>query len=220
MTTMNLELARHNMVEQQIRTWEVLDPRVLDLVGGLRREDFVPPDRRQLAFADVNLPIGHGEVMMTPKLEARILQTLRIRPRDRILEVGTGSGFLTACLSRLGASVTSVDIHEDFTVAAGERLQRGGFHNVRLETGNAAEGWPSPGGFDAIVLTGSVPAMPATFEQQLRPGGRLFAIVGNAPIMEAWLITRTGDQAWMRESLFETSIPPLRGAVAPNTFAL
>ena len=209
--SMNFEQARFNMIEQQIRPWEVLDERVLDLFMAIHREDFVPPTSRQLAFSDICLPIGHGETMMSPKVEGRLLQSLQIHPTDRILEIGTGSGYLTALLARSGSQVVSVDIHADFTRAAGARLENAGFRNVRLETGDAVSGWGDDQ-YDAIAVTGSLPELQGRFQRQLRPGGRLFVILGTEPIMEACLITRRGDKAWSTESLFETSIAPLIGA--------
>ncbi len=208
---MNFEQARFNMVEQQIRPWEVLDERVLELFMAVHREDFVPPECRQLAFSDICLPIGHGQTMMPPKVEGRMLQALQIRPTDHVLEIGTGSGHLTALLARSGAHVVSVDIFADFTRAAGAKLENCGIRNVRLETGDAVSGWGNDQ-YDVIAVTGSLPALQGRFQRQLHAGGRLFVILGTEPIMEACLITRRGGDAWSTESLFETSIAPLIGA--------
>jgi protein-L-isoaspartate(D-aspartate) O-methyltransferase len=214
---MDFEQARFNMVEQQIRTWDVLDPAVLELLGTLPREQFVPEGRRELAFADVDLPVGHGEVMLAPKLQARILQEVMVAPTDRILEIGTGTGYLTALLAKLGATVTSVEIHEDLAAGARARLAALGIDNAKVETGDAARGWGS-GPYDVIVITGSLPVLPDTFQKQLKPGGRLFAIVGERPVMSARLIVREGETAFAAVTLFETVVDPLRNAQQPARF--
>jgi protein-L-isoaspartate(D-aspartate) O-methyltransferase len=215
---MNIEQARYNMVEQQIRTWDVLDSRILELVARARREDYVPAAFRRLAFADMNIPLEHGQVMMQPKVEARLLQELEIKPSDKVLEVGTGSGFLTSLLAGLGKHVYSVDIFADFSRAALEQLARHGHKNVTLEVGDAAAGWDRHAPYDVIVLTGSVPVLPETFKTTLAPGGRLFAIVGESPAMEALVITRTANGSYAERSLFETDLPPLLNARAPAHF--
>ena len=214
----DMERARFNMVEQQIRTWEVLDPRVLDLLHHVRREDYVPPEHRALAFADMELPIGHGEKMLSPKMEARMLQELALRPGDSILEVGTGTGYMTALLASLGAHVCSVDIVPELTRAAGPRLAAHGISNVTLDTGDAARGWDRHGPYDAIVLTGSVPVLPEAFPKSLKPGGRLIAVVGEPPVMEARLLTCVTAGACNTVGLFETCIAPLRNAPRPGKF--
>lgn len=215
---MDFELARFNMVEQQIRPWDVLDQRVLDLLFRVPREAFVPHAHRALAFADMEIPLGHGESMWTPKLEARVVQELALAPSDRVLEIGTGSGYLTALLASLAHEVVSVDRHADFTLAAGERLARHGMGNVRLHTADAARDWEDYTGFDAIVLTGSAPVLPEAFLGRLRVGGRLFAVTGTAPIMQAQLITCTAPGAYRRTPLFETVLAPLVNAPEPATF--
>jgi protein-L-isoaspartate(D-aspartate) O-methyltransferase len=209
---MDVERARFNMVEQQIRPWEVLDTRVLDLLHKVKREDFVPPAYKALAFADLEIPIGLGETMLAPKLEARMLQELAINSTDRILEVGTGSGYMTALLASQGAHVYSVDIVDAFVHLAGERLAQHVLTNVTLEKGDAAHGWDHHGPYDVIVLTGSVPMLAEAFAQSLNTHGRLFAVVGEAPVMEARLITCAGPGAYSTASLFETCIPALRNA--------
>jgi len=216
---MDIEQARFNMVEQQIRTWDVLDQRILDLVTRSPREDYVPAEYRELAFADFNLPIGHDQVMMMPKVEARVLQELEIEPGDKILEVGSGSGYLTSLLASLGKSVYSVEIFTDISRAALEKLARHGHKNVTLEVGDAAAGWDRHAPYDVIVLTGSVPVLPPAFKTLLAPGGRLFAIVGNSPAMEALLITRLDEKNFSERSLFETDVPALVNAKAPAVFA-
>lgn len=217
MSEMNVEQARFNMVEQQIRTWEVLDQRVLDVLRRVPREAFVPERYRNLAFSDVRLPIGHGEFMMNPNLEGRLLQALEIGPQDRILEIGTGSGFVTACLASLGGSVLSVDIHADFTEAAQGKLRSQGIQNVQFQTGDAAHGWGTQR-YDAIAITGSLPELSTAWQERLAIGGRLFAIVGDAPIMEAIVVRRIDEREWTQESLFETDFPRLVNAARPPAF--
>jgi len=217
MTAFNIELARHNMIEQQIRPWEVLDQRVLDTLAQLSREDFVPDRYRNLAFSDVAIPLGHGEFMLKPNVEARILQALALQPADQVLEVGTGSGYLTAGLARLGEAVVSVDIVPEFVEAARSKLKAHGFGNVTLAAGDASQGWGSRR-YHAIAVTGSVPAVAEVWRQSLSLGGRLFIVVGQPPAMQALLITRIGEQEWLQESLFETELLPLRNAAAPKTF--
>jgi protein-L-isoaspartate(D-aspartate) O-methyltransferase len=215
---MDFERARFNMIEQQIRPWEVLDQRVLDLLFRVRREDFVPPAYRELAFADMEIPIGHGEKMLAPKIEARMLQELAPAEADRVLEVGTGSGYFTALLASLAAHVYSVDIVPEFTRGAGERLAAHGIRNVTLDSGDAARGWDKHGPYDAIVVTGSMPILPESFKASLKTGGRLLAIVGEPPVMEAQLITSAGGGAYNSIGLFETCIAPLRNAPRPERF--
>ena len=216
---MDFEIARRNMIEQQIRPWEVLDLGVLQLFQDIHREDFVPPAFRQLALADTNIPLAHGQVMMTPKVEARLLQALAVLPNDRILEIGTGSGFLTAMLGHLGESVMSLDLFSDFTTSARLRLQQAGVENVRLETADGLRGRAADAPFDVIAITGSLPEYLPVFQEQLAVNGRLFVITGTAPVMEAKLVVRRGEQAWSTENLFETQIQPLIGAPAPDEFS-
>ncbi|HLQ24557.1 MAG TPA: protein-L-isoaspartate O-methyltransferase [Acidiferrobacterales bacterium] len=218
MSEMNFEVARFNMVEQQIRTWEVLDPRVLELVGRMPREDFVPPVYRKLAFADMNIPLGHGQVMMPPKVEARMLQELEISPEDKILEVGTGSGYMTALLASFGAHLYSVEIIPEFSTQAAAKLAALHINNVTLEVGDAARGWDRHPPYDVIAITGSLPTLPDSFRNSLKVGGRLFAIVGQSPIMEAKLIRRVDEVSWSEASLFETALPPLQNALEPGKF--
>ena len=215
---MNMEQARFNMVEQQIRPWEVLDQQVLDLLLEVRREEFVPQQYRALAFVDMEIPLGHGEVMLAPKIEARMLQELAIKKTDRILEVGTGSGYFTALLARLGAHVYSVDIVPEFVAAARAKLAAHGTSNVTLEEGDAARGWGRHGPYDVIVLTGSEPSLSPAFQEDLTPGGRLFAIVGDPPVMEATLITCVSGGVFNSVAVFETCVVPLRNAPHPARF--
>ena len=215
---MNIEQARFNMVEQQIRPWDVLDQTVLDLLHKVHREDFVPAEHAALAFVDMEIPLGFGESMWMPKLEARVLQELAIRPIDRVLEVGTGSGYLTALLAQQAAEVVSVDIVPAFTQAAAAKLQAHGMANVQLHTGDAARGWQDDAGFDVIVLTGSTPILAESFRHSLRTGGRLFAIIGEGPTMAAQLITCTAPGAHRSETLFETHVKALVNAPHPERF--
>jgi protein-L-isoaspartate(D-aspartate) O-methyltransferase len=215
---MDFELARFNMVEQQIRPWEVLDQTVLDLLFEVRREDFVSEKSRSLAFADLELPIGLGEVMLAPKLEARIVQELTIAPQDKILEVGTGSGYMTALLAKLGGRVHSVEIVPELAALGERNLRRAGIENVTLEGGDAARGWSKHAPYDVIVLTGSTPVLPDEFLGSLNRDGRLFAVLGDAPVMKACLYRRLGNGSSNRVELFETVIPPLRNAAQPKRF--
>lgn len=218
MADMNIEKARHNMIEQQIRPWDVLDPRVLGLIQRIPREDFVLPEYRSLAFTDMALPIGHDQVMMEPKLEARMLQSLAIQPGDKVLEVGTGSGYVTAMLANLAAHVVSVEIESELQQQAARRLATLGLGNVTLEQGDATNGWGQAQPYDAIAVTGSLPELPQGLKGNMRVGGRMFAVVGEAPAMQAKLITRINSNEWREETLFETVVPPLRGAQVENRF--
>ena len=214
----DIERNRFFMVEQQIRTWEVLDPVVLDLLMRVHREDFVPPAHRALAFAEMEIPLGHGEMMLSPKTEARMLQSLMIKDSDSVLEIGTGSGFMTALLASLARHVYSVDSISEFSRSAATRLSAAGIVNVTLETGDAARGWDKHGPYDVIVLTGSVPVLPDCFQHSLNPGGRLIAVVGEAPVMQTQLVTRATGSASSTVTLFETCIPPLKNALQPQRF--
>ncbi|MEW5902936.1 MAG: protein-L-isoaspartate O-methyltransferase [Pseudomonadota bacterium] len=214
---MNQEQARHFMIEQQIRPWDVLDTKVLELLKVVRREQFVPADRKALAFVDTEIPLGHGASMWQPKLEARVLQALELQPTDQVLEIGTGSGHLTALLARLAAQVTSVEIEPELSSQAARHLATHNIDNVILQVGDAAQGW-GEAEYDAIVLTASVPVLPEAFKQQLKVGGRLFAIIGDAPAMQAQLITRTAADAFASRKLFETVVTSLRNAPQPERF--
>src|SRR5258708_5040372 len=212
---MNLEKARDNMVEQQVRTWEVLDQDVLDLLYLVPREDFVPEQYRTLAFSELETPIGGVERMWQPKPEARVLQELSIRKTDSVLEVGTGSGYLTALLSHRAGHVHSVEIKPKLAEFGQKNLARQGLDNVTLQIGDAANGWPRQAPYDAIVLTGSTPVLPRAFLEQLAAGGRLFAVVGEAPAMTARLVSCTVPGAYGSVDLFETVIAPLLHAQPP-----
>ena len=215
---MNFEQARFAMIEQQVRPWDVLDPRVLSAMKAVRREDFVVDAHRQLAFADLPLPLAHGEAMLKPVLEGRLLQALALEPGDEVLEIGTGPGYLTACLARLARAVTSIDLHADFIATAKARLERAGVGNARLEVADALQ-WQPGRQFDAIAVTGAVAELPAAFGEWLRPGGRMFVVRGLSPVQEALRVTRRAD-ALAAESLFETDIPYLHGAEPAAQFNL
>lgn len=214
----NLALARHNMIEQQIRPWDVLDQRVLELIESLPREEFVPTAYRSLAYADINIPLEHGEVMMAPKVEARMLQALDIQPKDTALEIGTGSGYVTALLARSAKHVYSVDIHAGFVQQAQQKLAAHGIDNVTLEVGDAGGGWDQHGPYNLIAVTGSLPVLPDALRRGLKVGGRLFVVTGDAPVMTALLITRVSEESWTQQALFETVLPPLVNAPQPPRF--
>lgn len=215
---MNLEQARINMLKQQIRAWGVLDDQVLDILKTTPREEFVPSAFRKLAFADMNIPLGSGEIMLTPKEEAQMLQALTIESKDTVLEVGTGSGYTTALFAKLAKIVYSVDCNSAFVQEAQKKLNLLGISNIKIEIGNAAQGWDKYQPYDVIAVTGSLPILPEVFKHQLTIGGRLFAIVGKAPTMEALLISRIDERAWQTTKLFETVVPPLHNALQPEPF--
>ena len=206
---MDRERARFNMIEQQIRPWEVLDPEVLALLPAVEREDFVPDALKDLAFADLELPIGKGQTMLQPKVEARILQEVGVRNTDIVLEVGTGSGYMAALLASRAEYVYSVEIDPLLAENARLRLRQAGVANVSVETGDAAQGWHSHAPYDVIVISGALPELPAAFLQQVKIGGRLAAFIGEPPVMEALLIIRTDEQAFNTINLFETVVAPL-----------
>lgn len=214
----NLEQSRFNMVEQQIRTWNVLDQDILDLLYQVKREEFVPAAYRFMAFTDMEIPLEHDAVMLAPKMDARILQELNIRKTDKILEIGTGTGYMTALLAQLGAHVHSVEIVPELHAMARINLQTHDVTNVTLEQGDAARGWPDHGPYDVIVLTASTPVLPEAFQQSLVSGGRLFAIVGEEPVMEALLITCITPGNYSSTRLFETCTAPLKNALQREQF--
>lgn len=218
--SLNTELARHNMVEQQVRPWDVLDSRVLEALGSVPREDFVPAAYRNIAFADISLPLAHGEVMMKPVIEGRVLQAVAPTHAESVLEIGTGSGFLTACLARMAGSVHSIEQHADLADAARERLHAAGVANASVETAEAVNGFEPKQQYDAIVVTGAVFAVPQRWREWVRPGGRLLAIVGESPVQRATLFRRGADGQWTEDSLFETDLPYLNHAAPPQRFVL
>ena len=216
--TMDIETARFNMVEQQIRPWEVLDANVLGACAKIPRERFVPDAYRQLAFCDTAIDIGHGQTMMPPKLEARLLQALDVQRADRVLEIGTGNGYLAALLATLAAHVTSIELFEDLSARAKRNLRHAGISNVALHAGDALDGWSTAEPYDVIVVTGSSPQRRPLIEQQLSLSGRMFIVIGVAPVMEALLVTRLAKDSWATESLFETELAPLIGAETKPAF--
>ena len=219
-TEIDFEQARLNMIEQQIRPWQVLDQKVLDLLDLIHREDFVPADFRQLALADTNIPLANDQVMMTPKLEARLLQALDVREQDKVLEIGTGSAYLTALLAKSAEQVDSIDIFENFVTEAKSKLENYSIDNVSLKRADVLSDWRNESEYDVIVVTGSVLEIDSKLQQQLTAGGRMFVIVGESPIMEARLITRINDGQFNSEALFETELPALVGVHEPSSFEL
>lgn len=215
---MNFEQARFNMVEQQIRPWEVLDSRVLALLERIHREDFVPIRYRKLAFADLAIPLDCGQVMMRPKIEARMLQALELAEDETVLEIGTGSGFITACLAALSKRVVSVELFPELHQEAALKLEDKSVDNVELFVGDAMGGWQPEQAHDVVVVTGSVPEVPESFRGWVNPGGRLFAVTGESPAMEARLMRRLDATEWSEESLFETDLPRLVNAEQPPQF--
>jgi len=216
---MNIEQARFNMIEQQIRPWEVLDPQVLDLLFVVKREDFVPAAYRNLAFADMEIPIGSGQVMLAPRVEARLLQELGIKKTDKVLEIGTGSGYMAALLAARAEHVITIESRPELAAFARDNLERAGVTNVTVEVGDGANGWTQRAPYDAIVVSGSLPVLPAALLKQLRVGGRLAVIVGEAPVMEAQLITCSTEGVYNTVNLFETVVPALDGGEAKSGFS-
>ncbi len=215
---MDFEKARYNMVEQQIRPWNILDKTVLDLLFEAKREEYVPAAYRELALADIEIPLGFGEAMLPPKLEAKILQAIRLRKSDRVLEIGSGSGYMTALLANHGQHVYSVEIVPELSAMAEKNLKAHHVGNVTLEVGDGSKGWGLHGPYDVIVLTGSTPVLPEEFQRELHLGGRLLAVVGEDPVMKATLVTRIGKESWHTEDLFETRVQPLKNALRAQKF--
>ena len=222
---MNTEIARFNMIEQQIRPWDVLDQSVLSLLATVRREDFVPPHHRALAFVDTQVPLLEGDAsgpcMLEPKVEARLLQALQVQRHESVLEIGTGSGFMAALLAHRALKVTTLECRPALAQMARDTLSRNGVVNVSVRDVSAAEGalgLPAEAPFDVILLSGSVSAVPQALLQQLKPGGRLAAVVGELPIMRARLYTRAGEAAWSQADLFDTVAPRLEGFGEPTRF--
>jgi protein-L-isoaspartate(D-aspartate) O-methyltransferase len=214
----NVELARFNMVEQQVRPWDVLDPQILELMESMPREAFVPQAYQNVAYADIDIPIGHDEVMLAPKYVGRMLQALNLHETDVALEVGCGTGYVTALLAQTCREVYSVDIQQDFIDTTAKNLAAMDLNNITLECGDAARGWDAHAPYDVIFISGSAPELPDAFQKSLNRGGRLVAIVGDTPVMEAVLITRTGVNEWSQETLFETDIKALENAAKPQRF--
>lgn len=219
----DIEKARFNMVEQQIRPWDVLDQSVLDLLFIVKREEFVPPAYRSLAFTDMQIPLrldnlDTGESMLDPKTEARLLQELGIKAHEQVLEMGTGSGYMAALAAHKAQRVISVEIEPNLARFAQANLARAGVRNVQVEVGDAATGWPQAAPYDVIIVSGSLPMLPPSLLSQLKVGGRLAAIVGESPVMTAQIVTRVADDSWDHLALFETDVKPLRNAQHPSRF--
>lgn len=215
---MNFEKARFNMVEQQIRPWEVLDHKVLDLFLTVRREEFVPSAYKNLAFSDVEIPLGHGVTMLKPAVEGKILQALQPERSDTVLEIGAGSGYFTALLAACTNWVRAIEINPEMAKLASDNLSRYGVNNVIVEEGDGAQGWPQRAPYDLIVFSGSLPVLPQSVLAQLKPGGRLFAFVGEAPVMAGRLVTCVAEGQFRSEDVFETLVAPLRNAPHGDDF--
>lgn len=215
---MNIEQVRFNMIEQQIRPWDVLDTEVLDLLHVVKRENFVPVAHKALAFADTEIPLPGGENMLFPKIEARLLQDVMVKKHESVLEIGTGSGYMAALLAYRARHVTTVEISPELKTLAEQNLAANGVANVTVELGDGAQGWTNGAPFDVIVVSGSLPELPEALLKQLKVGGRLAVIIGQAPAMKAQLITRTGEAGYDTRTLFETSVKPLLLASRPSAF--
>lgn len=215
---MNFAKARFNMVASQVRTWDVLDPRVLNAMEQLPREDFVPEVFKQLAYADIAIPISEGQTMLPPKEQGRILQALDIQPFERVLEICTGTGYLTALLASFAKEVVSVDINPSLQAHAKQNFIKQGIRHIELVTGDASQGWDHSGTFDVIVITGSLPVLPAAYKNILNLNGRIFTIIGKAPVMYATLINHPAADIWQETVLYETVVPTMIGATAPEGF--
>lgn len=215
---MSIEQARFNMIEQQIRPWDVLDANVLSLLAVVKREDFVPAEHRAMAFFDTEVPLGHGQAMLPPRVEARLLQELDVRKHERVLEIGTGSGYMAALLAHRAREVVSVEVVPALATAAIANLRRAAITNVAVLEGDASKGLPTQGPFDVIVLSGSVASVPKSLLAELKVGGRLIAIVGQLPVMRATLVTRVGEQDWRNTEIFDTVAPRLTGFEEPSRF--
>lgn len=215
---MNIEQARFNMIEQQIRPWNVLDEDVLALLHVVKREQFVPKAYENLAFADVEIPLPGGETMFNPKVEARIVQEIAVKKHENVLEIGTGSGYMAALLAHKARHVTTVEIQPESVTLARENLAKAGVGNVSVEEGNGAQGWSTGTEYDVIVVSGGLPVLPEALVKQLKVGGRMIAILGEAPAMSCQLITRTSETAHDAVKVFETVAKPLTGAEAPSRF--
>ncbi|TWG86412.1 protein-L-isoaspartate(D-aspartate) O-methyltransferase [Cupriavidus gilardii J11] len=215
---MDFEKARFNMIEQQIRPWDVLDQEILDLLAVVKREQFVPPQYAALAFTDTEIPLPGGQSMLAPRVEARMLQELEVRKHESVLEIGAGSGYMAALLAHRARHVLTIDIRPELAALARENLARAGITNVEVAEGNAADGWPDAAPYDVICVSGSLPVMPQSILSQVKVGGRIAAFVGTLPVMEAQLITRVKENEYQTVNLFETAVAPLVGAKAPSRF--
>ena len=215
---MNIEQARFNMIEQQIRPWNVLDTDILDLLHVVKREQFVPAEYQNLAFADAEIPLPGGQAMLNPKIEARILQDIGLKKHENVLEIGTGSGYMAALMAHRAAKVTSVEVNPEIKELAEKNLAKAGISNVSVELGNGAAGWDKGAPYDVIVISGALEVLPEAFLKQVKVGGRIAAIVGEPPAMEFNIVTRTGENSWNTVKVFETNVKYLAGAPAVSHF--
>ncbi|MCB1956421.1 MAG: protein-L-isoaspartate O-methyltransferase [Rhodocyclaceae bacterium] len=215
---MNFERARYNMVEQQVRPWDVLDFDVLDLLMEVRREEYVPPAMKSLALSEAEIPLGHGASMLKPVIEGKVLQALQVRRSDQVLEIGAGSGYFAALLAARAEWVRSIEIEPELVKFASDNLKRNGVENVVVEDGDGSLGWPARAPYDLIVVSGGLSVLPHALLEQLKVGGRLFAFVGDAPLMSARLVTCTGEGEFRTEDLFETLVPQLKNAPQRDRF--
>ncbi len=215
---MNFEQARFNMIEQQIRPWNVLDTSVLSLLGAVKREDFVPAAYRAMAFMDIDVPLPDGQCMLAPKLEARLLQALDLNKNKKVLEIGTGSGFMAALMAHQALRVSTIEIRPELVAFATQNLRRAGITNATVYEGDGSRGWEQDTPYDAIVLSGSVASVPQALLSQLKPGGRLVAIVGQEPMMRAVIVSQDAHGAFTTRELFDTVAPRLDGFVEPSRF--
>lgn len=215
---MDLNQARFNMIEQQVRPWEVLDPQVLELLLTVRREDFVPLAQKALAFVDMDIPLGHGQVMLSPRVQARLVQDLALKKTDKVLEIGTGTGYTTALLAHQAAQVLGFEANAELAAQASANLQKAGISNAKVRNADGSQGAAGEGPFDAILLSGSVAQVPQNLLDQLAVGGRLIAIVGDEPMMRATLITRTGSSSFVTAQPWDTNAPRLAGFAETPAF--
>ncbi len=215
---MNFEKARFNMIEQQIRPWDVLDGDVLQLLSEVKREDFVPLAHKVLAFADMEIPLGHGQFMLPPRVEARMLQDAAIQKTDKVLEIGAGSGYMAALLAHQAHRVISLEINPELAKMARENLQKAGVFNAEVRQFDGSKGTPAESPFDVIVLSGSVAVVPSALLAQLKVGGRLVAIVGDEPVMRATVVTRGSDTAYTTTQPWDTVAPRLQNFPEPERF--
>ncbi len=215
---MNIEQARFNMIEQQIRPWNVLDTDILDLLHVVKREQFVPAAYQNLAFADAEIPLPGGEAMLNPKLEARVLQEIGLKKHENVLEIGAGSGYMAALMAHRAAKVTTVEVNPEIKELAEKNLAKAGIGNVSVEFGNGAAGWDKGAPYDVIVISGALEVLPEAFLKQVKVGGRIAAIVGQPPAMEFNIVTRTGENSWSTVKMFETNVKYLAGAPAVSHF--
>jgi protein-L-isoaspartate(D-aspartate) O-methyltransferase len=215
---MNIEQARFNMIEQQIRPWNVLDTDILDLLHVVKREQFVPAAYQNLAFADAEIPLPGGESMLNPKIEARALQEIGLKKHETVLEIGAGSGYMAALMAHRAAKVTTVEVNPEIKELAEKNLAKAGIANVTVELGNGAAGWDKGAPYDVIVISGALEVLPEAFLKQVKVGGRIAAIVGEPPAMEFNIVTRTGENSWNTVKVFETNVKYLAGAPAVSHF--